>query len=49
MRCLNATFYNLFSERRRVRVIETLEKKQRNAVEFLDSILYRVNSFSMRY
>jgi len=28
-------------------VVETLEKKQRNAAEFLDSILHHANSFSM--
>jgi len=31
--CLNATFYSLFSERRRGRVVETLEKIQRNAAD----------------
>jgi len=44
MRCLNATFYALFSERA---VVETLEKKQRNAVKFLGLILHHANSFSM--
>jgi len=39
----NATFYALFSERRRGPVVETLEKKQR----ILGSILHHANSFSM--
>jgi len=42
MRYLNATFYALFSERRRGR---NAEKKQRNAAEFLGSILHHANSF----
>jgi len=44
MRCLNATFYALFPERRRGR---NAGKKQRNAAEFLDSILHHANLFSM--
>jgi len=47
IRCLIATFCVLFSEQRRVRVAETLKKKQRNAAEFLSSILHHANSFSM--
>jgi len=44
MRCLNATFYALFSERRHGR---NAEKKQRIAAEFLGSILHHADSFSM--
>jgi len=43
MRCLN-TFYAHFQ---RGAVVETLEKKQRNAAEFLGSILHHANLFSM--
>jgi len=43
-RCLNATFYALFSIRRCGR---NAEKKQRSAAEFLGSILHHANSFSM--
>jgi len=41
---LNATFYALFSERRRGR---NAEKMQWNAAEFLGSIFHHTNSFSM--
>jgi len=44
MRCLNATFYALFSERCRGR---NAEKKLRNAAEFLGSILHHANLFLM--
>jgi len=45
MRCLNATFYALFSDRRRGHVVETLEKKQRNVAKFLVSILHHAIHF----
>jgi len=47
MRYLNATFYALFSEQRRGRVVETLEKRQQNAAEFLGFIIDHANTFSM--
>jgi len=46
MRCLNAAFYALFSGGAMVDWSKRW-KKQWNAAEFLDSILYHANSFSM--
>jgi len=43
MRCLNATIYAIF----RAASWSKRWKKQRNAAEFLGSILYHANSFSM--
>jgi len=47
MRCLTATFYALFSERRRSQ--NAKKKQQWNAAEFFGSILHHANSFSMRW
>jgi len=40
-------FYAVCSEQRRGRVVETLEKKEQNAAEFLCSILHHANLLSM--
>jgi len=44
MRCLNAIFTLYFQSGA---VVETLEQKQRNAAEFLSSILHHANLSSM--
>jgi len=47
LQCLNATFYALFTERRDQVWSKRWKIKQRNAAEFLGSILHHVNSFSI--